>query len=48
MGKHDNRSTVNGQGELDLSKTKDVQEAGGGKHSGEDKGDQGHEDGGKE
>jgi hypothetical protein len=40
-----------GGGLIDLSKTKDVQEAGGGKHSGEDTGDQDHEDdedGGKE
>lgn len=41
MGKHDNKSTGNGQGNLDLSKTKDVRESGGGRHSDEDKGDQG-------
>ncbi len=47
MGKHDNKSTVNGQGTYDPARTKDVQEAGGGRHSSEDKDDkddQGHED----
>jgi hypothetical protein len=44
MGKHDNKSTVDGQGDLDLSKTKDVREAGGVRHSDEDKGEQGQQD----
>jgi hypothetical protein len=41
MGKHENKNTGDGQGNFDPSKTKDVQDAGGGRHSGEDKGDQG-------
>jgi len=41
MGKHEDKSSGNGQGNFDLSATKDVQDAGGGRHSGEDKGDQG-------
>ena len=40
MGRHDNKITENGRGNLDISKTKDVREAGGGRHSDEDKGDQ--------
>lgn len=40
MGKHDNKIIRNGQGKLDISKTKDVRDAGGGRHSDEDKGDQ--------
>ncbi len=44
MGKHDNKITVDGQGNLDISKTKDVREAGSGRHSDEDKGDQGQQD----
>lgn len=44
MGKRESKSTVNGQGILDLSGTKEVREAGGGKHGSADKGDQGHED----
>lgn len=44
MGKHDNKSTVDGQGDLDISKTKDVRDSGGGKHSDEDKGDQNQQD----
>jgi hypothetical protein len=39
MGKHESKITGNGQGEFDLSKTKDVREAGGGQHSAEDRGD---------
>ncbi len=41
MGKHENKSTGNGQGDFDPSRSKDVQDAGGGRHSEEDKGDQG-------
>lgn len=34
MGKHDNNKvTENGQGDLDVSKTKDVRESGSGRHS---------------
>jgi len=44
MGRHENKSTGNGQGELDIGKTKDVWDAGGGKHSNEDKGEQGQQD----
>ncbi|MBV8542322.1 MAG: hypothetical protein JO063_07395 [Pseudonocardiales bacterium] len=40
MGKHESKSAVDGQGELDPAKTKDAQEAGGGRHSAEDKGDE--------
>ncbi|MFN2496336.1 MAG: hypothetical protein ABR608_10595 [Pseudonocardiaceae bacterium] len=44
MGKHDDKSTGNGQGNLDLSKTKDVRDAGSGRHSDEDQGDQDQQD----
>lgn len=40
MGKRESKITDNGQGELDISKTKDVREAIGGRHSDQDKGDQ--------
>lgn len=39
MSRHEENVSGNGQGELDLSKTKDVQDAGSGRHSGEDRGD---------
>ena len=48
MGKHENKITGDAQGTYDLARTKDVQEAGGGRHSSEDKNkeeDRGHEDG---
>lgn len=38
MGKHENKIIRNGQGKLNLSRTKDVRDASGGKHSDEDKG----------
>ena len=44
MGKHENKSTMDAQGDLDLSRTKEVQEASGGRHSDEDRGDQRQED----
>jgi hypothetical protein len=44
MGKHENKITRNGQGTLDISRTKDVRDASGGKHSDEDKGDQDQQD----
>ena len=44
MGKHENKIIRNGQGALDLSRTKDVRDASGGKHSDEDKGDQDQQD----
>jgi hypothetical protein len=44
MGKHENKIIRNGQGTLDLSRTKDVRDASVGKHSDEDKGDQGQQD----
>lgn len=44
MAKHENKSTGNGQGDFDASKTKDVRDAGGGKHSDEDKGGQDRQD----
>jgi hypothetical protein len=44
MGKHENKIIRNGQGTLDLSRTKDVRDASGGKHSDEDKGDQDQQD----
>jgi hypothetical protein len=44
MGRHDNKITENGQGKLDLSRTKDVRDASGGRHSDEDKGDQSQQD----
>lgn len=40
MSKHQDKSTGDGQGNFDPSRTKDVQEAGGGRHSGEDRGDE--------
>jgi hypothetical protein len=40
MVKHGDKSTDNGQGNYDPTKSKDVQDAGGGRHSSEDKGDQ--------
>jgi hypothetical protein len=39
MAKHDDKSTDNGQGNYDPTKSKDVTDAGGGRHSSEDKGD---------
>jgi hypothetical protein len=54
MAKHADKSTGNGQGDFGLSKIKNMREAGGGKHSSEDRvdqDDQGYEndeDGGKE
>jgi hypothetical protein len=47
MVKHGDKSTDNGQGNYDPAKSKDVKDAGGGRHSSEDKGDQdqGHEEG---
>jgi hypothetical protein len=44
MGKHENKIIKNGQGTLDISRTKDVRDASGGKHSDEDKGDQDQQD----
>ncbi len=41
MAKHEDKSSGNGQGKFDPSKTKDVQETGGGRHRDQDKGDQG-------
>lgn len=38
MGKHDNKSTGDGQGKFDPTRTKKVEDADGGRHSGEDKG----------
>lgn len=38
MGKHESKITGNGQGEFGFSRTKDVREAGGGRHSAEDSG----------
>jgi hypothetical protein len=40
MVRHADKSTGNGQGNYDPARSKDVQEAGGGRHSSEDKGDQ--------
>ncbi len=45
MGRHEENITGNGKGELDLSKTKDVREAGGGQRSTEDRGDTNDEEG---
>ncbi|MGH3708801.1 MAG: hypothetical protein ACRDQ9_09780 [Pseudonocardiaceae bacterium] len=39
MGKHDKKIVFDGQGDFDISKTKDVREAGSGRHRDEDKGD---------
>jgi hypothetical protein len=44
MGKHENKIIRNGQGRLDISRTKDVRDTSGGKHSDEDKGDQDQQD----
>jgi hypothetical protein len=47
MAKHADKSTGDGRVHYDPAKSKDVREAGGGRHSSEDKGDpdeQGHED----
>lgn len=44
MGRHENQSIKNGQGTLDTTKTKDVRDSGGGKHSDEDRGDQDQRD----
>lgn len=44
MGRHEENVTGDGQGELDVSRTKDVQEASGGQHSTEDRGDTNEED----
>jgi hypothetical protein len=44
VGRHEDKSTGNGQGELDLAKTKDMQKAGGGRHSAEDQGDEDNKD----
>ncbi|MBV9163496.1 MAG: hypothetical protein JO281_18515 [Pseudonocardiales bacterium] len=43
MGRHD-KDTDNGQNERNVAKTKDGQEAGGGRHSTEDKGDENDKD----
>jgi hypothetical protein len=40
MAKHGDKSTDNGQGNYDPTKSKDVKDAGGGRHSSEDTGDQ--------
>jgi hypothetical protein len=44
MARHAAKSTGNGQGNYDPARSKDVREAGGGRHSGEDKGDQDDQD----
>ena len=44
MARHADKSTGNGQGDYDPARSKDVREAGGGRHSSEDKDDQGRED----
>jgi hypothetical protein len=41
MVKHADKSADNGQGNYDSAKSNDVQDAGGGRHSSEDKGDRG-------
>lgn len=41
MVKHGDKSTDNGQGNYDPAKSKDAKDAGGGRHSSEDKGDRG-------
>ena len=48
MGRHESKITGNGQGELDLSKTKDVRDSGSGQHSIEDRGDKDGKDEDKE
>ncbi|MGH3798514.1 MAG: hypothetical protein ACRDSP_27055 [Pseudonocardiaceae bacterium] len=40
MGKHDDKITSDGRGQTDPRDTKDVQDAGGGKHSSDDRGEQ--------
>jgi hypothetical protein len=40
MARHADKSTGNGQGNYDPARSKDVREAGGGRHSSQDKGDQ--------
>jgi hypothetical protein len=44
MGKHDKKIIFDGRGDFDISKTKDVREAGGGEHRDEDKGDENPQD----
>ncbi|MGH3575167.1 MAG: hypothetical protein ACRDUW_25685 [Pseudonocardiaceae bacterium] len=44
MVKHGDKSTDNGQGNYDPAKSKDVKDAGGGRHSSEDKGDKDNQD----
>ncbi len=44
MGKHDKKIPVDGRGGFDIGKTKDVREAGGGRHHDEDKREQGQQD----
>ena len=39
MAKHGDKSTDNGRGNYDPTKSKDVKDAGGGRHSSEDKSD---------
>ena len=39
MGKHEDSRQGDGQGDYDHSKTKDVKDAGGGRHDKDDKGD---------
>jgi hypothetical protein len=48
MGRHESKITGNGQGELDLSKTKDVRDSGSGQHSIEDRGGKDDKDEDKE
>lgn len=44
MGRHENKAEGDGQGTLDPSKTKDVNDAGGGRHDRDDRGDDEGED----
>lgn len=44
MARHADKSTGNGQGNYDPARSKDVQEAGSGRHSSKDKDDQDRED----
>jgi hypothetical protein len=39
MAKHENKAECDGQGTFDPAKTKDVNEAGGGRHGKDDKGE---------
>lgn len=39
MAKHENKTEGDGQGTFDPSKTKDVNDAGGGRHDADDKGE---------